>query len=68
MSVNINHELMSCFSVIICDYCVEIVDSRNTFALTSYIHQIMFRKYRKHNINNMLGLTCIAQNKPLTVS
>ena len=33
-----------------------------------YNHQRMFRKHRKRNVNNILGLTCIAQNKPLTVS
>ena len=32
-----------------------------------YQRQRMFSKHRKHDVNNMLDLTCIAQNNPLTI-
>ena len=67
---------MSCFSVILCDHCKtrgrlfnkhHILSINNNPFPGTRSHR-MFRKHRKHNVNNMLGLTCIAQNTPLTVS
>ena len=80
MSANINQVLMSCFSVILSDFCKtrgRLFNKHHILSINNHpfpgtrSHFLYppenFRKHRKHNVNNMLGLTCIAQNKPLTV-
>ena len=62
MSADINHASMSCLSVILWDYCKtcgRLFIKHRILCINNHpfpgkrSHQIMFRKHRKRNVNNM---------------